>query len=186
MGKSGTGKTTVTNILKKKYGLKMLNSYTTRPKRTPNERGHRFVTDEEFEKLKKDMCAYTEFDGYKYCATNRQVRAADVYVIDPAGIDYFVNNYRGKKKVISVQLLAQRDVRYKRMRERGDSFYKAVKRLWHDRKAFAKPDTDLTVNANLNDPEQIADQLMSSVQLITTMHQMNKEMGKDNDANTDS
>lgn len=164
----------------------MLNSYTTRPKRTPNEKGHRFVTDEEFEKLKKDMCAYTEFDGHKYCATNRQVRAADVYVIDPAGVDYFTNHYKGKKKVISVQLLAQRDVRYKRMRGRGDSFWKAVRRIWHDRKAFAKPDTDLTVNANLDDPEQVADQLMSSVKLLVAMHQINKETEKTNDTDTDS
>lgn len=179
VGKSGTGKTTVTNILKKKYGLKLLNSYTTRPKRAPNEKGHRFVTDEEFERLKKDMCAYTSFDGYKYCATNRQIRVADVYVIDPAGVEYFMKHYKGKKKPISVELLADKKVRYDRMRKRGDSFWQAKKRLRHDKKAFAESNADITINANVDNPEKVADDLMSSAKLIMALNQMQgKEDGE--------
>jgi hypothetical protein len=39
-GKSGSGKTTVADLLQSKYGLKQLESYTTRPQRKADERGH--------------------------------------------------------------------------------------------------------------------------------------------------
>lgn len=173
LGKSGTGKSTIANLAKKKYKLKVLNSYTTRPKRSPNEKGHRFVTDEEFEKLKKDMCAYTEFDGYKYCATNRQVRSSDIYIIDAAGLEYFKEHYKGKKQIISVELLAHKKTRYKRMRERGDSFWAARRRLRHDKKAFKSVNTTITVNANIDDPEKVLDKMMSSVNLYKGVYEAN-------------
>ena len=58
VGRSGSGKTTIAEELERKYGLKSIQSYTTRPKRSDNETGHIFVSDEEFDKL-TDMVAYT-------------------------------------------------------------------------------------------------------------------------------
>ena len=37
LGESGTGKTTIANRLKQKYGMKELPCYTTRPKRKEDE-----------------------------------------------------------------------------------------------------------------------------------------------------
>ena len=42
-GCSGSGKTTITEQLEMKYGLKSIQSYTTRAKRSENETGHIFV-----------------------------------------------------------------------------------------------------------------------------------------------
>lgn len=164
VGKSGTGKSTVEKILVEQYGYKAVKSYTTRKPRYDGEDTHIFATDEDYEKMKDDICAFTEFDGYKYWATNEQVDKADVYIVDPAGIKYFKNNYRGDKKIITVELLAQKSTRYKRMRERGDSIYKAYKRLRHDRKVFANCITNFKVNANSASSKLVACDVMELVE----------------------
>ena len=51
VGCSGSGKTTIVNSLENKYGLKSIQSYTTRPKRSDDETGHIFISDEEYDKL---------------------------------------------------------------------------------------------------------------------------------------
>lgn len=157
MGKSGTGKTTVANVMSAKYGLKTVESYTTRPPRYEGEKGHIFVTDVEYEAMKYDLCAYTEFDGYKYWATNTQIDEADIYIIDPAGVRYFNYAYRGKKNVITIELAACSHTRFERMRARGDSILKCLRRLWHDKKAFKDAYPEILINANINKPEKIAD-----------------------------
>ena len=81
VGESGSGKSTICNLLTTRYGLKQVESYTTRPMRYEGESGHTFVNDAEFDAL-DNMCAYTVFDGYKYGATQEQVDNADLYVID--------------------------------------------------------------------------------------------------------
>ena len=77
VGCSGSGKTTITEQLEQKYGLKSIQSYTTRPKRSEDEKGHIFVSDSEVPP-KTDMVAYTEFAGNRYCATAEQVEDNDL------------------------------------------------------------------------------------------------------------
>ena len=135
VGESGVGKTTVANKLQSDYGLKQLYSYTTRPPRYEGETGHVFVSDEEFDKL-TDIVGYTEFDGHRYCATADQVDSSDIYVIDPAGVDYFRDKYHGNKKVCVVKISVSHTECYRRMVERGDSDVDAFRRLAHDKIAF--------------------------------------------------
>ena len=52
VGESGCGKTSIAERLQQ-YGLKLIQSYTTRPKRKPLETGHTFVTKEDFDKIIK-------------------------------------------------------------------------------------------------------------------------------------
>ena len=47
------------------YQYKPLLSYTTRPKRYPEEEGHIFITKSEEVPLLQDIVAETYFDGYK-------------------------------------------------------------------------------------------------------------------------
>ena len=47
VGCSGSGKTTITEQLEQKYGLKSIQSYTTRPPRYDGETGHIFISNEE-------------------------------------------------------------------------------------------------------------------------------------------
>ena len=129
VGCSGSGKTTITEQLEQKYGLKSIQSYTTRPKRSENETGHIFVTNKEFDKL-TDMVAYTEFAGNRYCATAEQVENNDIYVIDPKGIDFFMKSYNGSKTPKVIFISSDMTTRYERMKsgaeENGITFTEAV------------------------------------------------------------
>jgi len=166
IGKSGTGKTTIQNALLKKYDLKPVISYSTRAPRYDGEDSHIFVSEAEYEQMKDDMCAFTEFDGNKYWATNKQVDECDVYIIDPAGVEYFKKHYKGKKKIIIIELLAQRKVRYKRMRKRGDSILSALRRLHHDKKVFANTNAMVTINANINNVDLITTRVYDSATFV--------------------
>lgn len=79
-GRSGTGKDYLAKKLEAN-GLKQLKSYTTRPRRTPDEDTHRFI-DKDSEGIFQKV-AKTKIGEYTYFATREQVEEADVYIIDP-------------------------------------------------------------------------------------------------------
>ena len=130
VGCSGSGKTTITEQLEQKYGLKSIQSYTTRQPRYNGETGHIFISDEEFDKL-TDMVAYTEFAGNRYCATAEQVENNDLYIIDPKGIDFFMKSYKGSKIPKVIFISSDMTTRYERMKSRaeenGSEYMDAVK-----------------------------------------------------------
>lgn len=166
IGKSGVGKTSVANILEEKYNLKQLQSYTTRPPRYEGEVGHEFISDKDFDEIKNDMVAFTYFNGYKYCATNKQVEDADIYIIDPSGLEYFRYKYKGNKKIITIELVADCLTRYERMRSRGDTRRKALGRLVHDYKAFADAKTLMKINTEYQSAEDTADTIFTSLKFL--------------------
>lgn len=130
VGASGSGKTTVANVLEEKYGYKQLQSYTTRPMRTENEISHTFVNDAFFDQL-TDFIGYTSYGNYRYGATAEQANNADLYVIDPAGVEFLKNHYNGKSvKVITITSPVH--TRINRMEQRGDEFGKIMERLLID------------------------------------------------------
>lgn len=139
VGKSGAGKSSVCHRLENRLGATPVESYTTRPPRYQNEKGHRFVTDYaewRSENPKEQVVAETHFSGHDYWATAAQVEDAHTYVIDPAGIRRITRSYRGDKKLRVVYLQSCAISRYLRMRRRGDSRKAALRRIWYDWKAF--------------------------------------------------
>lgn len=90
IGRSGTGKDTLANLLVAK-GLRMLTSYTTRPRRYEGEDTHEFITPDEAA-LKTGKIATTIINGYEYFATKAQLDACDIYIIDPNGLYELVQN----------------------------------------------------------------------------------------------
>ena len=130
VGCSGSGKTSITEQLEKRYGLKSIQSYTTRPKRYDDETGHTFVSNEEFDKL-ADMVGYTEFAGNRYCATAEQVENNNLYVVDPKGVDFFMKAYNGSKTPKVIFINSDLTTRYERMKSRaeenGSTYMEAVK-----------------------------------------------------------
>lgn len=136
VGASGSGKTTVVEILQQKYGWKSIDSYTTRPPRYEGERGHIFVNKALFDEL-TDRVGYTKFDGNEYCATADQVENSDIYIIDPDGIDYFVHNYQGNKTPIVFCLQVTDGDAMFHMSMRGDNYDAVLQRHMHDKEAFA-------------------------------------------------
>ena len=85
IGPSGSGKSTVVEELNK-MGFKSPDSYTTRPKRFPEEGGHTYITQEEYDNL-LNIVAYTHFNGYNYCVTKEMLDGCDFYIVDPDGIE---------------------------------------------------------------------------------------------------
>lgn len=144
VGPSGSGKTTIANELKATYGYKAVESYTTRPPRYEGERGHIFVSDEEFDAL-GPMCAYTEYNGYRYGVTADIIDTHDIYVIDPAGVNYMrsIDGYQGSKKVVTIRLQCPRNERIHRMLQRGDSIEQVIQRTTTDATEFFTNDYDI-------------------------------------------
>lgn len=95
VGRSGSGKTTIAEKLEKR-GFVAVQSYTTRKPRFEGERGHTFVSDEEFNKL-KNILAYNEYNGARYCTTMSQIDNSDVYVVDIPGLKMLQEKYHGLK-----------------------------------------------------------------------------------------
>lgn len=85
VGRTCVGKDTLTNALIKKGGLKMLKSYTTRPKRYESENTHIFINPALAGHI-VDKVATTRINGYEYFATKDQLINNDIYIIDPYGI----------------------------------------------------------------------------------------------------
>lgn len=172
VGKSGSGKTTIAENAEKLYGLKSVQSYTTRPKRVQDETGHIFVSEAAFRKL-KDRVAYTKFDNHEYCATASQVEEDDIYVIDPAGVETFRSLYKGDKKWVVVYIVSSSDpheafnMNYERMKERGNTIEEAAARVVLDNREFkdfeSKADY-VFVNKEPEDLDRIAEKLNIIVQ----------------------
>ena len=133
VGESGSGKSTLAELLCHNRGMRQLWSYTTRPKRSASEAGHIFVSS--FDST-TPCAAYTKFNGYEYWATPEQVERADVYVIDPAGLEWMLKFYRGNKIPVVIFVDVTRRNRKRRMRKRGDSRQQIRDRLQHDELAF--------------------------------------------------
>lgn len=176
VGCSGCGKTTITEQLEKRYGLKSIQSYTTRPKRYDYETGHTFVTDEEFDKL-TDYVAYTEFAGFRYCATAEQVENNDLYVIDPKGIDFFMKTYKGSKTPKVIFINSDLTTRYERMKSRAeknsstymDAVKSSLERITNDVVEFydyihSQTQIDFTCKNNADDKlEDVVDRIYNYI-----------------------
>lgn len=100
LGRSGSGKDTLREILERSYGWKFVKSYTTRTRR-PNESGtHTFISYQEYLEI-KDSCeiiAETSIDnggGYKdiYFATYDQFKECDAYIVDVDGMNQIIEKY---------------------------------------------------------------------------------------------
>lgn len=153
VGESGSGKTTIQTMLEQKHSLTSLKSYTTRPRRSAHEDNHIFVTTEEFKKL-ENVVAYTEFCGNEYCATGKQVEDADLYTIDPSGINFLKKAYRGVKGIKIIYITSPIHTRIERMQHRDDNFSTVMERIVND--AFEFKDIRQKANYIVNNSDGTA------------------------------
>lgn len=128
---SGTGKTTLADMLEEKCGLLQLKSYTTRAPRYTDEDCHIFISNDEFDEL-KDLVAFTEYNQQKYGATRKQVDRVDTYVIDIPGLENLLKLYKSDRKIIIFYLSASVHTKITRMKMRGDSDSKILNRIHND------------------------------------------------------
>ena len=90
---SGSGKTSICNLLKEKYNI--------------------------------------TFDNYDISITAEQIENNDLYIIDPKGVDFFVESYKGSKTPKVIFISSDMTTRYERMKSRaeenGSEYMDAVK-----------------------------------------------------------
>ncbi len=115
IGESCTGKTLISKYIEDEFSIKMIESYTDRPKREPNEVGHTFVSTEEFDNLKiGDMIAYTDFGSKRYCCLKKDVRDINTYIIDEDGYKMLKNRYNDLYDIKSIRLICNEGIRIQR------------------------------------------------------------------------
>ena len=112
-------------------GLKRLISYSTKPqgKKSNKDYDHIYVRDEDVYRYENDMAAYTEIDGVKYFSTFEQVETADVYVIDPIGVDNLKIKCGDRYEFIEIYIRTPQNLAEERARIRGDKL-KDFRQRW--------------------------------------------------------
>ncbi|NLA81193.1 MAG: hypothetical protein GX853_10710 [Chloroflexi bacterium] len=134
VGESGSGKTTIGEYMEGEHGIHMIQSYTDRPKRYPDETGHTFISQKAFDTLRhEDMIAYTKFGDYRYCCLKSDVQDRNVYVVDENGYDYLTEHFGDDYRIIGVRV--ERPMRLRRQ-------YVSEERLNRDVGMFTKPVTE--------------------------------------------
>lgn len=88
LGRTASGKDSLTNKLCERTGLNAIISYTTRPRRENEGDTHIFTTRETYEQMQTEgnVAAYTEIAGNLYWTMVDQLYENDVYIIDYDGL----------------------------------------------------------------------------------------------------
>jgi guanylate kinase len=117
VGQSGTGKTYIADMLQEYYDIPMIESRTTRPRRHPDEGGHLFVSETEYDTYKKeDVIAHTVFGAYRYCCLIEDVQPGlNTYVIDEDGLHYLKENFSDEFDIYSVRVYTPIKIREKKV-----------------------------------------------------------------------
>lgn len=152
VGESGSGKTSIAKAFEAD-GYNVIQSFTTRQKRSDDEWGHTFVKDIPRNQVglmdQKDMIAYTFYNGHHYWATREQYQGKGItfYVIDPAGIDFLKRTVNDAELLILYLKVNQKNRIY-RMERQGRRADEIFSRCRVDSIAFKVIQCDTVVDAN--------------------------------------
>ena len=136
IGESGNGKTLMAEWFEKLFHYHLIQSYTTRPRRKPEENGHTFINEEQFDKFNYDgdeMIAYTKFGKYRYCCLRKDVQDYNTYVIDEYGFSHLREKYSDTFHLYSIRLKTE---------ERQRRAHTSPDRMERDKGKFTLPDKE--------------------------------------------
>ena len=139
VGRSGCGKSTIADRLRRKFGYEQAKSYTTRPVRKECEgdiNTHTFISRAEIDNYEGDIVAYNEYNGNAYFVTHKMLNDVQIYVVDKEGLIQLYKNYHDKD-ILSIYIDCDSSIVAQRMSERGDDDEAIMKRLQYDSEAFA-------------------------------------------------
>lgn len=105
VGPSGSGKTMLAKIAAKELGLRKGVIFTDRPRLYEKEKGPQFITPAEFDLLGESV-TYTDTSGFRYAAPVDEINAADLFVVDAAGIEAFKNALGDTRRVNVIAVTA--------------------------------------------------------------------------------
>jgi guanylate kinase len=165
VGESATGKTAMAEHFEKEYGIKMIESYTDRAKRTPDEVGHTFLSRSEFDKLYvDDMIAFTDFGDKRYCCLKEDVQSINTYVIDEAGLKMLRKLYSNDYVIKAIRLRCDEK---ERRRRGGDE------RVNRDKGRFTMHSLDFDCEIDTNQPKSDTF-LVGNIYINKFIHEWNK------------
>lgn len=154
-GESGSGKTTIAELLEKR-GYNYIESYTTRPMRFQDEEGHIFVDMDKYNEDKKsgNMVAETFFNGNYYWTLKEQYESGEksVCVMDARGSDDLKQK---ELNCLCIFLKCDEKTRKNRMYLRKYGYkinnildFEIENRIEHDRDEFKIVRCDYVVDSN--------------------------------------
>lgn len=149
VGESASGKSRIEEYIANKFGIDLIQSYTTRKKR-PNELkiekdggrlNHEFLTDKEFDAINPaNMIAYTQFGPKRYCCTYDNVKTINTYVIDEVGLKMLRSKHSADFDIVSIRVKCDAAERFRRcVSDVGEEA--AADRMKRDEGMFVLPDT---------------------------------------------
>ena len=140
VGKTGSGKSSLIKKLCERTGLKMLLSYTTRPKRSDTDTDHTFVTTEEYLRAKAngEIAIDGEIAGNYYYSTIEQLYSADLYTINPEALDRLLDMNLPNIRFVVVYISCPDEIREERAIKRGDDKHKFRNRSLSERQEFRR------------------------------------------------
>lgn len=126
IGRTSSGKSTITRFAANKLGMTILKSYTTRNKRKGEEinSDHIFISEKEKD-LKgficRDAIAYTERSGYCNFMTRQQLLNSDFCIINPSGYyELKLKTVNDHIKLVPIYITVPFRTIEQRAKERGD------------------------------------------------------------------
>ena len=131
--------------------LKLVKSYTTRPMRPGEEKDsdHIFITEEEVDRYKDQIAAYTEINGYQYFTTYDVIDQSDVYVIDPKGVDSLKYKCRDKYRFVEIYVWIPKEIAKERALKRGDDMEKFQSRYADEKLPFEEYESNSDIPYSL-------------------------------------
>lgn len=125
LGRTGSGKSTITKLAAEKLNMKVLRSYSTRQYlregETKENSDHILISPDEVEQYRDDMIAYTDRVGYCNFATKQQLLDNDFYIINPTGYYELKMKTKGIDiNLVTIMVTVPFNTLRERARKRGD------------------------------------------------------------------
>lgn len=145
VGRTGTGKDSLVDLVCSSLGMKKVKSYTTRERRPgEGDDSHVFIKPVEIDQFKGKMAAYTKIGEVEYFATVEQVLEGDFYVIDPNGLDDFRERWDFNKfpmSIVVIYITVPKMTQLSRLLGRGDNAEKSNSRMLAENNQFGEFET---------------------------------------------
>ena len=177
IGRTSSGKSSITKKVCTDLDLKQVKSYTTRPKRrgeTDKNSDHLFIKESEVVNYINDIVAYTEINDYKYFVTSDILDESDVYVIDPKGVQYLKEKCSDRYKFIEIYIRVPKNIAQQRFIQRGGSISDFNKRYNDENAQFTEYEKAVDFHYHLINDGSI-DEAVSKIKRWIIKEQMRSE-----------